>query len=162
MIPFLAGFAYGITNVVVGQPLDTIKTRMQAMKEMQSSSMLTTAREIVKHEGIRGLYRGGVPLVLGGGIIRSTQFGVYNETLYRIREQHILNNHKWLGFINTDVVIAGLMGGFCRGLVESPIEFMKVRRQCEHGWKFTEMLSGTGSILFHKLTHFSLNLIIER
>ena len=53
---FICGFAYGTTTVIVGQPLDTIKTRMQA--KGTGSSMITTASTIFKKEGIAGLYRG--------------------------------------------------------------------------------------------------------
>ena len=53
---FICGFAYGITTVVVGQPLDTIKTRMQA--KGTGCSMVSTATTIFKQEGVSGLYRG--------------------------------------------------------------------------------------------------------
>lgn len=53
---FICGFAYGTTTVIVGQPLDTIKTRMQA--KGTAFSMTTTATSIIKQEGIAGLYRG--------------------------------------------------------------------------------------------------------
>ena len=38
-ITFAAGYAYGTTTVIVGQPLDTIKTRMQGMPAHSSRSM---------------------------------------------------------------------------------------------------------------------------
>ena len=43
---FICGFAYGVTTVVVGQPLDTIKTRMQA--KGTGCSMISTATSIFK------------------------------------------------------------------------------------------------------------------
>jgi hypothetical protein len=51
---FVAGFAYGLTTVVVGQPLDTIKTRLQAIGD---KSAFAIGAEIYRNEGIRGLYR---------------------------------------------------------------------------------------------------------
>ena len=59
---FICGFAYGTTTVIVGQPLDTIKTRMQA--KGTGSSMISTATLIFKQEGIAGLYRGTYHYVL--------------------------------------------------------------------------------------------------
>lgn len=53
---FICGFAYGTTTVIVGQPLDTIKTRMQA--KGTGSSMVTTTVSIFQREGVAGLYRG--------------------------------------------------------------------------------------------------------
>ena len=73
---FLCGFGYGTTSVIVGQPLDTIKTRAQ-MKTYFGQSSYKIGSDIWKSEGIRGLYRGGSALVLGGAIIRSTQVRRY-------------------------------------------------------------------------------------
>jgi solute carrier family 25 carnitine/acylcarnitine transporter 20/29 len=53
---FIAGFAYGTTTVIVGQPFDTIKTRMQALGT--HASMMNTSSSIFKTEGVAGLYRG--------------------------------------------------------------------------------------------------------
>ena len=70
-------------RVLVGQPLDTIKTRMQTLGY---KSALQTARLIYGQEGVPGLYRGGMPLLVGGALIRSTQFGVYEKVLSFQRE----------------------------------------------------------------------------
>ena len=67
------GFAYGGTTVVVGQPLDTIKTRMQAMSGYEKASMRMTAVDLYKAEGVRGFYRGGAALLLGGDLIINQQ-----------------------------------------------------------------------------------------
>ncbi len=56
---FIAGFAYGLTSVCVGQPFDTVKTRMQTCDHGAHSSSLRTARTILAQEGVKGLYRGG-------------------------------------------------------------------------------------------------------
>ena len=80
-ITFAAGASYGLTTVVVGQPLDTIKTRMQgisktAIGNASTSSATTVFFDLYQKEGVRGLYRGGLPLMIGGGLMRSAQFGV--------------------------------------------------------------------------------------
>ena len=73
---FIAGFAYGGTTVLVGQPFETIKT----LRQVQSASSATTAAKgsifqtasnLYSTSGIRGFYRGGVPLLLGGGLMVS-------------------------------------------------------------------------------------------
>ena len=68
-ITFLAGASYGLTTVMTGQPLDTVKTRMQGMPNSANQSMLQVGRNVFMREGIRGLYRGGLPLVIGGSMI---------------------------------------------------------------------------------------------
>jgi len=77
-ITFFAGASYGLTTVMIGQPLDTIKTRMQglALSSKSQKSATRVLRELYGTEGIRGLYRGGIPLLVGGSLMRSAQFGV--------------------------------------------------------------------------------------
>ena len=76
VIAFIAGASYGATSVIVGQPLDTIKTRMQAHAGSLQSSPLAVARDMVRKSGLIGLYRGSAPTFLGGALYRSAQFGV--------------------------------------------------------------------------------------
>lgn len=42
------------------------------MQAAGGSTTIATARDIVKTEGVRGLYRGGLPLVLGGALYVAT------------------------------------------------------------------------------------------
>ncbi len=79
-ITFAAGASYGLTTVFVGQPLDTIKTRMQGISATNhgngSSGFVSQLLGLYSKEGVRGLYRGGFPLMIGGSLMRSAQFGV--------------------------------------------------------------------------------------
>lgn len=78
-ITFAAGASYGMTTVIVGQPLDTVKTRMQGMSKASINSSggpVNIFFDLYKKEGFRGLYRGGSPLIIGGSMMRSAQFGV--------------------------------------------------------------------------------------
>lgn len=155
---FIAGFAYGTTTVIVGQPLDTIKTRMQAMNSNQhSSSALRTASAIFQTEGIRGLYRGGAPLILGGALIRSAQFGVYESSIAAIRHRFgaTAAANRILGVFDWQVVVAGLAGGIGRGLVEGPFEFIKTRRQVDVAWNIKEVFKGSGATIFRNSFLFS-------
>ena len=152
MDSFICGFAYGTTTVVVGQPFDTIKTRMQAFDG--KANLYTTATSIYKTEGIRGLYRGGLPLVLGGALMRSAQFGVYESVLSNLRQRYP-KIEKVNGVLDPLVLLAGFAGGFSRGIVEGPFEYIKVRRQVEQKWKFTEVFSGSGATIFRNSFLFS-------
>jgi len=146
LISFAAGLSYGLTSVAVGQPLDTVKTRMQARPESMSRGMFNVGVQLFKAEGVAGLYRGGVPLLCGGGLMRSVQFGVY-ETVIRTQRENFGPSFKLLGFIDYQVVVAGFCGGLGRGLVEGPVDYIKVRRQVAQPWRFLQMYQGNGATM---------------
>lgn len=179
MDAFIAGSVYGMTTVMVGQPFDTIKTRLQATPGSSSSVVPTahspplsnvasttvrqgfweTGRHIFKAEGIRGLYRGGLPLIAGGATIRSAQFGVYGMAMQRIRQYNdgkaTQQDERIWGIFDPQVILAGFAGGFGRGLVEGPFEYLKVRRQVAKEWKLSEIFSGSGATIFRNSFLFS-------
>lgn len=160
LIPFIAGFTYGITTTVVGQPFDTIKTRLQTGTSLKSSSAINIGKDIFRAEGIMGLYRGGLSVSLGGGAIRSTQFGVYNYALQRMRNmtsdgKPIDKDQRLFSCIDYQVVLAGFAGGLGRGLVEGPFEYVKVRKQVNQNWKLTEIFQGSGATIFRNCFLFS-------
>lgn len=56
-------------NAQYRQPMETLKTLTQVKTKGQSSSLFATATNLYSTAGIRGFYRGGVPLLLGGGLM---------------------------------------------------------------------------------------------
>lgn len=154
-ITFAAGYAYGLTTVVVGQPLDTIKTRMQAMPQSAGRSMVGVGRDVFAREGIRGLYRGGLPLLMGGGLMRSAQFGVSGKVADVLKNDLKLPQYSLFGIFNYQVVLSGIAGGISRGLVEAPTDFFKVRRQVEQRLSMRAVLSGTSVTLLRNTFLYS-------
>lgn len=148
----------GGTTVCVGQPLETMKTLRQVQsKGGTNTSLIQTATNLYSTAGIRGFYRGGMPLLFGGGLMRSAQFGVYQSVVPILEEQYgaYSKDKYWLGCINPHVVAAGFAGGIGRGLVETPFEMVKVRRQVVSGWKISELSHGFGATLFRNSLLFS-------
>jgi len=157
MEAFVAGFAYGACTVVVGQPFDTLKTLKQT-GDMSHKSMSSLAKWLWSTSGISGFYRGGGALLLGGGLMRSAQFGVYTNALSSIQAyqgKKTAPHERFLGVFDPQVVVAGFWGGIGRGLVEAPFEFIKVRRQLVSKWTFRDLLSGSGVTLFRNSFLFS-------
>eukprot|EP00048_Salpingoeca_helianthica_P015371 m.226443 g.226443 ORF g.226443 m.226443 type:complete len:304 (-) comp16944_c0_seq1:23-934(-) len=54
---FIAGGVGGMSLVLVGHPLDTIKVRVQTATG-ETPSLMATARNIIAKDGFRGLYKG--------------------------------------------------------------------------------------------------------
>jgi len=140
-VSFTSGMAYGATTVFVAQPLDTIKTRCQALS---TASTTAVAKDILAREGVRGLYRGGIPLLVGGSLFRSAQFGFYENAMKIMKRVNGENPSRILGVFCPNVIAAGFCGGIGRGLVEGPFEYIKVRRQVEEPWKLRDCYKGSG------------------
>ena len=131
LVYFGAGALYGISSVISGQPLDSIKTHISVGGKQ---SMLKTARSL----GLRGLYRGSLPVLLGGSTFRSAQFGVYQAVL------KLLPAKKAGQLFSYQTVVSGVAGGIARGLIEAPFEFIKVRQQMAKKWEWRSIYMGSG------------------
>ena len=65
---FISGAIGGAGLVAVGQPFDTVKTKLQTFPELyQKSGALHCAKSIYRSEGIPGLYAGSLPAIMGLG-----------------------------------------------------------------------------------------------
>lgn len=154
LIGFASGFAFGATSATVGQPFDTIKTRMQAQPSLDSKGSIWVGTDLFRRHGIPGLYRGFMPMILGGAMFRSAQFGFFTTTqtfLQKIWPE----TYKIGGFLDVQTVAAGFMGGFGRGLLESPFEYIKVRKQVNKKWQFGQLYTGSGATMFRNAFLFS-------
>jgi solute carrier family 25 (mitochondrial carnitine/acylcarnitine transporter), member 20/29 len=125
------------------------------MQALESSSALQIAKQIYTTEGFQGLYRGGIPLALGGGLMRSAQFGCFEQSIYFLQQTELIPSCHLFGFLNPQVALAGFIGGIGRGLVEGPFEFIKVRRQIDKPWKVREVFTGSSATIFRNSFLFS-------
>ena len=139
-ITFASGAAYGMTTVAVGQPFHTIKTVVQSSGE----GTVAATRKVIAESGvIKGLWRGSLPLVLGGTFMRSAQFGCNDLARDALRDSSI-PSFKIGGVVESHIVLAGMCGGLGRAVVEGPTEFFKIRQQIVAKWSYREALSGLG------------------
>lgn len=91
----LAGAAAGMAEHTVMYPVDTIKTRMQALshpgQQLHRSTVTRALQVVLKREGWRGLYRGVGAVVTGTGPAHAVYFSAYEaakEALGGNREGH--------------------------------------------------------------------------
>jgi len=140
------GILYGATNAVVGHPMDTVKAKMQAQAGFikgQDMGMLAVCRKVWATEGIRGFFRGVVPPLMGSSVYRSAQFAVF-EAVYTREKELGWDEFRipGTGGLALATVFAGLCGSFARAVIESPIEYAKVKRQTGQTWHFNEVYQG--------------------
>ena len=138
------GVLYGTTSVVVGHPFDTVKTKMQAQTGFESRGMLRTFTTTLHEQGIRGLYRGCLPPLFGSGIFRSTQFAVF-EACYTYLDVPFARYELPLsGGLQVRVLVGGLIASTARTIIETPLEYAKVRRQVQQTWHLRDVYTGFG------------------
>ena len=124
----VCGFVFGAVAPIVGHPLDTIKSRMQV--NTTSGSAWSVGRSVVKSEGFTGLYRGLLPPLVGSSIFRSVQLTTYAGAYAGTSDVPLLTTPlPLLGDLQPRVLLAGVFAGTVRTLIETPLEYLKVRRQ---------------------------------
>ena len=74
-------------------------------------------------------YRGSLPPLVGSGIYRSSQFAVYEAMYTKLDTDQGRRPIPFSGGLENRVVISGLMASLVRSVIETPIEYMKTRRQ---------------------------------
>ncbi|XP_058790029.1 solute carrier family 25 member 45 [Phymastichus coffea] len=129
---FLAGWGAGTFGVLVGYPMDTIKTYQQ-MSNIKLSTHETVSM-IINKDGVRGLYKGMLFPLLGSGLLNSVYFGVYDVFL---KEFQSLRGYAKVHPTNAgwmqDLFIAGSIGGAAQALITCPSELIKIRMQLGKG-----------------------------
>ena len=85
---FIAGITAGASSTIAFQPLDVIKTRLQVQDEVDASrrryaGFARGVRKIVADEGVRGLYAGTTPAVIGSAVSWGAYFTCYNAARRR-------------------------------------------------------------------------------
>ncbi len=146
LISFSGGAVYGFASVVSAQPADTVKTFLQAKPGV-------TVGRCVRELGLAGLYRGSLPLLVGGATFRSAQFGVAELVVSALPPRTDKRPFSY------QVILSGLAGGLGRGLVEAPFEFVKVRQQIGEPWRWRDVYQGSSVTIFRNAFLFGFFVI---
>lgn len=123
-----AGTMGGIAQVLVGQPFDTVKVRLQSAPEGTYSGAGDVIKKLVANEGLGGFYKGTLTPLVGVGACVSVQFSV-NEFMKRYYDSRLQGQPLSLvQFFN-----CGAVAGFANGFLASPIEHIRIRLQTQTG-----------------------------
>ena len=137
-----AGITYGVTSVIVGHPIDTIKNKMQAQDGYEARNAVNAFIKTLRTQGVSGLYRGATFQFLGSIVFRSSQFGVFNLVHGRMNNKFGQCKIPLSGGLEIRVIIGGVASGMARAVFETPIDYWKIRRQVLQEWKLRDALSG--------------------
>lgn len=137
-----AGVTFGMTSIVVGHPMDTIKNKMQAQHGYEARSALNSFFQTVRTQGVLGLYRGATPQFIGSMLFRSTQFGVYTSVHSRLNNSFGRYEIPLTAGLQVRVILGGVAAGLARAAIETPLDYWKIRRQVVQKVRYKEALSG--------------------
>ncbi|KAB5554420.1 mitochondrial carrier domain-containing protein [Coniochaeta sp. 2T2.1] len=144
----LAGAVGGFTSGVVTCPLDVIKTKLQAQGGFAAvqkgrhvghhkvyEGLIGTARVIWREDGLRGMYRGLGPIIMGYLPTWAVWFTVYNKSKVTLSQHH--DNPFVISFWSS------IIAGASSTIVTNPIWVIKTR-----------LMSQTGHHSRHSFSHF--------
>ncbi|KAG6113669.1 hypothetical protein E4U31_000102 [Claviceps sp. LM219 group G6] len=153
---FVSGVFSGLAKLSVGHPFDTIKVRLQTTNKGQFTGPLACVTQTLKNEGVRGLYKGATPPLVGWMFMDSIMLG--SLSIYRrLIAQHVFHVPNWtsglgdgsagLGFralfspsSSSQLTylpplghgIAGIFAGITVSFFAAPVEHIKARLQIQY------------------------------
>ena len=119
LLTLLPGAAQGATVVLLGHPIDTVKTRVQSstMDSVTGASvkMKSVAMNMWRSEGPSAFYRGVSPPLVLTATKRSLQFALW---------EHLRVSSKF-----GEGMSSGAIAGFCGTLIGCPMHVVKIQTQ---------------------------------
>lgn len=135
IVNFVAGGVGGCVGAMVTQPLDVLKTRLQASSKIASVTIgqqdklflktVSSLRNMFANEGIRGLFSGLVPNLVGIVPSRALYFGTYSSTKDVMKSLKFEPNSAWTHFTSAALAHTAVV------LTMNPIFLVKTRIQLE-------------------------------
>ncbi|OJD34261.1 mitochondrial carrier [Diplodia corticola] len=134
---FVAGVFSGIAKLSVGHPFDTIKVRLQTSDTTHFRGPLDCLLKTVRNEGVRGLYKGATPPLVGWMAMDSLMLG--SLTVYRrLLRENLFTKYEKLPTVGHG--IAGICAGWTVSFIAAPVEHVKARLQVQYAADKTKRL----------------------
>lgn len=125
-------------QVLVGQPFDLVKVRMQTG---QFDSISSTVLSTLKNEGVSAFYKGTTAPLLGVGLCVSIQFYAFHETkrfFQRRDKTHQLSYSQYY--------MAGAAAGLANTIITAPVEHVRILMQTQKDGHYTGPYEAAGEI----------------
>ncbi|RDW65875.1 putative mitochondrial carrier protein [Aspergillus mulundensis] len=124
---FWAGYISGAIGIIIGNPLDLIKVRLQASS---STNGPVSPRQLSHFESTSTLVRGAAAPILGYGALNALLFVSYNRALMLL-DKSVIDPTDPQNCALYKLWLAGALGGIASWTVSSPTEFIKCRAQLD-------------------------------
>lgn len=140
VIDFTAGSLGGVALVYVGQPLDTVKVKMQTFPALYKG-MVNCFLRTLRTDGIaRGLYAGTIPAVVANVAENSVLFAAYGGCQKGIAHLTGVQSVKNLSSFSN--ACAGFFAAFFSSLTLCPTELIKCKLQAMREVEQTQAAAG--------------------
>lgn len=119
---FAAGSAAGALGSIAGNPFDVLKTKMMTSEGKGTPSLVGTAKDLLKHQGIGGFYRGIDSNVMRAMVLNGTKMACYDTTKGYVVE--------YTGLSKTSLVtqfVSAVAAGFFMTCTVSPFDMVRTR-----------------------------------
>jgi len=119
-----AGITTGAIAIMVAQPTDVVKVRMQAQRAgvpVRYNGTLHAYKTIALKEGIPGLWKGMAPNILRNVVINCSELVTYDMLKEFIISRNLLTDNLPCHFVSA------FGAGFCATVVASPVDVVKTR-----------------------------------
>ncbi|CAN6624792.1 mitochondrial glycine transporter Ymc1p [Trichomonascus vanleenenianus] len=123
-----AGFFGGAVQVLVGQPFDLVKVRIQAGQYKTPVEALT---QTLKNEGVFAFYKGTAAPLIGVGACVSVQFYAFLEA-----KRQILQAFKQQQLTFPQIYLCGAVAGIANTVVSSPVEQLRIILQTQKDGRY--------------------------
>ncbi|KAJ5597389.1 hypothetical protein N7537_007473 [Penicillium hordei] len=123
---FWAGYISGAIGIIIGNPLDIVKVRLQAGNAHSDAS----STQLSRFERASALVRGAAAPILGYGALNAVLFVAYNRSLAAL-DGSVTDPTNPVGVSAYKIWLAGAAGGLASWSISSPTEFIKCRAQLD-------------------------------
>ncbi|GIL85892.1 hypothetical protein Vretimale_8964 [Volvox reticuliferus] len=134
ILDILPGVSGGVARVMIGQPFDTVKTRLQVMGQGTAlaaqlapaevyKDSLDCVRKMIRNEGPLSLYKGTVAPLVGNMVLLGIHFPMFSYVRNQLQE----DGH----FSASSTLLSGAAAGALGSLVSTPVELVRTKMQMQ-------------------------------
>lgn len=126
---FWAGYISGAAGIIIGNPLDILKVRLQVGRSPSSPSPIANPATSTTFPSPHSLIRGASAPILGYGALNALLFLTYNRTRTLLHPNPNPNSASVVPPNLWTTWLAGAIGGLATWVVSTPTELIKCRAQ---------------------------------